>query len=95
VKVGYSWRVAVVAVDLQTHVGYQFKGRAELMDEGPLFEEMAALLAHGTNGPPPMKLWFERDARELMTAQGRAGRPEAGRATSSCAISLLAFNPRR
>lgn len=87
--------MAVVVVDLQSHERYQFKGRAELMDEGLLLEEMAALLAHGTNGPPPVRLWFERDARELLAAQGRAGRPGAGRATSSCDISLLPFKPRR
>ncbi len=55
-------------VDLQAHEGCRFKSRAELMDEGPLFEEMAALLARATNGPQPMELWFERAAREQMTA---------------------------
>lgn len=66
--------VAVAAVDPQTYEGYQFKGWAELMEEGPLFEEIAELLARGTDGPPPMELWFEKAARELMTALGRAGR---------------------
>lgn len=66
--------VAVAAVDPQTYEGYQFKGWAELVEEGPLFEEMAGLLARGRNGPQPMELWFEKAARELMAALGRAGR---------------------
>lgn len=69
-----SPRMAVAAVDTRTYEGYQFKGRAELVDEGPLFEEINNLLIHGKAGPQPMELWFERAARELMTAQGRAGR---------------------
>lgn len=66
-------RLAVAAVDPQTYEGYQFKGHAELVDEGPLFEEISNLLAHGRGGPQPMELWFERAARELMTALRRAG----------------------
>jgi uncharacterized protein len=67
-------RVAVAAVDPQTYEGYQFKGWAELLDEGPLFEEIASLLARGRNGPQPMELWFEKAARELTAALARAGR---------------------
>jgi predicted pyridoxine 5'-phosphate oxidase superfamily flavin-nucleotide-binding protein len=67
--------VAVAAVDPQTYQGYQFKGRAELMDDGPLFEEIVNLLARGRKGPQPMELWYEKTARELMAALGRAGRP--------------------
>ena len=68
--------VAVAAVDLQTYEGYQFKGRADLLDEGPLFEEIAELLARSTNdGWQPMQLWFEKAARGLMAALGRAGQP--------------------
>lgn len=70
-------RAAVAAVDPQTYDGYQFKGWAELADAGPLFEEISDLLTRGWNGPQPMELWFERAARELMTALGRAGRREA------------------
>jgi uncharacterized protein len=70
-------RMAAAVVDTRTYEGYQFKGRAELVDEGPLFEEITNLLIHGKDGPQPMELWFERAARELMTAQGRAGRTEA------------------
>jgi hypothetical protein len=69
--------VAVAAVDPQTYEGYQFKGWAELIDQGPLFEEIATLLARGSNGPQPMELWFEKAAREVMAALGRAGRPAA------------------
>jgi hypothetical protein len=67
--------VAVAVVDPQTYEGYQFKGRAELVGEGPLFDEISNLLARGSNGPQPMELWFEKAAREVMVALGRAGRP--------------------
>lgn len=69
-------RVAVAAVDPQTYDGYQFKGWVELIEEGPLFEEIASLLMRSRSGPQPMELWFEKAARELMAALGRAGRPE-------------------
>ncbi|MEJ5309115.1 MAG: pyridoxamine 5'-phosphate oxidase family protein [Anaerolineae bacterium] len=67
-------RLAVAAVDLQTYEGYQFKGQAELVNEGPLFKEISELLARGKGGPQPMELWFERASRELMAAQSKAGR---------------------
>jgi predicted pyridoxine 5'-phosphate oxidase superfamily flavin-nucleotide-binding protein len=67
--------VAVAAVDPQTYEGYQFKGRAHLMDEGLQYNEVADLLARGRNGPQPMELWFEKAARELIAALGRAGQP--------------------
>ena len=66
--------IAVAAVDPQTYEGYQFKGWAELLAEGPLFEEMAGLLERSKNGPRPMELWFEKAARELSAALARAGR---------------------
>jgi len=69
--------MAVAAVDLQTYEGYQFKGRADLLDEGPLFEEIAELLARSTNGRQPMELWFEKAARGLMAGLKRAGQPGA------------------
>ncbi len=69
-------RVAVAVIDPQTYEGYQFKGWAELIDEGPLFEEITSLLTRSRNGPQPMELWFEKAARELMSAWGRAGQPE-------------------
>jgi predicted pyridoxine 5'-phosphate oxidase superfamily flavin-nucleotide-binding protein len=68
-------RTAVAAVDPQTYEGYQFKGWAEFVDEGPLFDEIAALLDRNGDRPQPMELWFEKTARELMAALGRAGRP--------------------
>lgn len=67
-------RVAVVAVDPQTYEAYQFKGWAEMVEEGPLFDKVCGLLDRGRNGPQPMELWFEKAARELMAALGRAGR---------------------
>lgn len=69
-------RLAVAVVDPQTYEGYQFKGWAELVGEGALFDEIAGLLARGSNGPQPMELWFEKAARGVMAALGRAGRPE-------------------
>jgi predicted pyridoxine 5'-phosphate oxidase superfamily flavin-nucleotide-binding protein len=69
--------LAVAVVDLETYEGYQLRGWAELLDEGPLFEEIANLLARSTNERPPMELWFESAARGLMTALGRAGRAGA------------------
>jgi len=39
-----------------------------------LFEEIVELLARSANGPQPMELWFEKSARGLMAALGRAGR---------------------
>ena len=68
-------KVAVAVVDAQTYEGYQFKGRAEMLAGGPLFEEIVGLLARGKNGPQLMELWFERAAREIVAAQGRAARP--------------------
>ena len=67
--------VAVAAVDPQTYEGYQFNGWAELIHEGRLFDEIVDLLARGQNGQQPMELWFERVARELVTALGRVDRP--------------------
>jgi len=69
--------VAVAAVVPDTHEGYQFKGWAELIDRGPLFEEMLDLLARCAQGPRPMELPFERAAREVLAALARAGRPAA------------------
>lgn len=68
-------RMAVAVVDPQSYVGYQFRGWAELMDEGPLFDELSHLLARGPTGPQPMELWFEKAARELTVALARTGQP--------------------
>ncbi len=68
-------RVAVAVVNPKTYEGYQFKGWAELVGEGALFDEIAGLLARGSRGPQPMELWFEKAARQLVVALGRAGRP--------------------
>lgn len=67
-------QVAVAVVNLQTYEGYQFKGRAELVQEGPLFEEVTELLLRPVYGPQPMELWFEKATRGLLAAFGRAGR---------------------
>jgi len=66
-------QVAVAVVNPQAYEGYQFKGRAELV-EGPLLEEVTELLHRPAYGPQPMELWFEKVARGLLTAFGRAGR---------------------
>ena len=67
-------QVAVAVVNPQTYEGYQFKGWAELVQEGPLFEEVTELLARPVYGPQPMELWFEKAIRSLLAAFGRAGR---------------------
>lgn len=67
--------MAVAAVDPQTYEGFQFKGWAELIYEGPLFDEIVDLLARGQKGRQPMELWFEKVARELVAALGWLGRP--------------------
>jgi hypothetical protein len=68
--------LALAVVDAQTHEGYQIKGRAELLDRGPLYERVADLLARSCYGPQPMELWFEKAARGSMAALRRAGRSE-------------------
>lgn len=67
-------QVAVAVVNPQTYEGYQFKGWAEVVQEGPLFEEVTELLARPAYGPQPMELWFEKVARGLLAAFRRAGR---------------------
>lgn len=67
--------VAVAVFDLQTYEGYQFKGRADLVGDGPLVDEIDNLLARSSSGPQPMELWFEKAARQVMVALRRAGRP--------------------
>jgi predicted pyridoxine 5'-phosphate oxidase superfamily flavin-nucleotide-binding protein len=32
-------KIAVTVIDLQTHKGYQFKGSAQLVDSGPVFDQ--------------------------------------------------------
>jgi len=67
-------QIAVAVVDPQTHEGYQFRGWADSLEHGPLFDEVAALLARAPNGPQPMEIWFEKGARGLLAALRRAGR---------------------
>ncbi len=66
-------QMAVTIVNTRAYEGYQFRGRAELVSEGPLYDEVAGKLA-GNYGPQPMELWFEKAARGLLAAFGRAGR---------------------
>ncbi len=37
-------KVAVTVVDLETYKGYQFKGSAQLVDSGPVFDQMVEQL---------------------------------------------------
>lgn len=67
-------KVAVAVAVTETLEGYQFKGRAELLREGPLFDEIAGLLERAWNGPKIMELPFEKAAREVLTALSLAGR---------------------
>jgi uncharacterized protein len=66
--------VAIAVLDPRTYEGYQFKGQAELLAEGSLFEEIGNLLACCSEARLPMEQWFEKTAREVMTALARAGR---------------------
>ena len=66
-------RLAVAAVDPATYEGYQFKGWAEVLRSGPVYDEVCDLLARSEGGPRPMELWFEKAARELVSARSRAG----------------------
>lgn len=42
-NLGQNPRVAVAVIDSKTYKGYQFKGRAEILKEGPLVEEAKKL----------------------------------------------------
>jgi hypothetical protein len=76
-NLGVAPYLALAVVDAQAGEGYQIKGRAELLEEGPLYEQVADLLARSGHGPLPMELWFEKAARGTMAALGRAGRSPA------------------
>jgi uncharacterized protein len=66
--------LALAVVDIWMYEGYQIKGRAEFLEQGPLYDRIADLLARSSNGPQPMETWYDRTARSLMAALGRAGR---------------------
>ena len=47
-------QVAVTVIDPATAKGYQIKGRAEMLTQGPLFEDMTKQLAKAHRALPPM-----------------------------------------
>ena len=47
-------KVAVTVVDAATAKGYQFKGTAEVVTSGPLFEETSKQLKESPKGLPPL-----------------------------------------
>ncbi len=46
-------QVAVAVIDPEKPAGYQFKGRVELLDSGPLFEELKEGLKKAPHLPEP------------------------------------------
>ena len=48
-------KVAITVIDAETVRGYQVKGTAELLDSGPLFEEMAEALKNSPKKRPPIQ----------------------------------------
>ncbi len=46
-------RVSVTVIDLATFKGYQFKGTAEMIDSGPLFEQVTEQLKQAPRQLPP------------------------------------------
>jgi hypothetical protein len=78
--------MALAVVDAQAFEGYQMKGQAELLDQGPLYERVADLLARSSYGPQPMELWFEKVARALWLPGARP-EPGAGRPVPWCCTS--------
>ena len=48
-------KVAITMVDTETVTGYEIKGSAELLDSGPLFEEMAEGLKNSPKKRPPLE----------------------------------------
>jgi uncharacterized protein len=65
--------LALAVVDPGMFEGYQISGSAEFLEQGPLYERIAELLARSCDGPQPMETWSEKSARGLMAALGRAG----------------------
>lgn len=48
-------KVAVTVIDVEAANGYQLKGSAELLDSGPLFEQMAEGLKEAPQAFPPLQ----------------------------------------
>ena len=48
-------KVAVTVVDAETYKGYQIKGTAEMLESGPLFEQMAEGLKKAPMDLPPLQ----------------------------------------
>ncbi len=48
-------KVAVMVTDTETHAGYLFKGTAELLSEGPLYDRVSGELRRSPKKLPPPK----------------------------------------
>ena len=48
-------QVSITVADLETAEGYQIKGSAELVESGPLFEQMAEGLKKAPQNLPPLQ----------------------------------------
>ena len=48
-------KVAITVIDTETVKGYQVKGTAELLDSGPLYEEIAEGLKNSPKKRPPLE----------------------------------------
>ena len=67
-------KVGITVIDPQTHKGYQIKGSAEMLESGPLFEQMAEALKKSPM--PPLK-YVVRITVESVYDQSVG--PEAGK----------------
>lgn len=69
-------QVSVTVIDVATFKGYQFKGTAELIDSGPLFEEVKEQLKQAPRQLPP-PVYVVRIAVHAIYDQ--SGGPDAGK----------------
>lgn len=68
--------VAVTVIDPPSGKGYQIKGTAELLDEGPMFDQMAEGMKKSPNAMPPLK-YVVRIAVDAVYDQSPG--PDAGK----------------
>ena len=47
-------KVAITVVDEQSYEGYQFKGTAELLTSGPIFDQVADQMRNSSKKMPPL-----------------------------------------
>ncbi len=69
-------KVAITVVDLEKVKGYQFKGKAELVDTGPLFEKVKEQIAKSPKQLPEPKYVAKITVEEIYD---QSPGPDAGR----------------